>query len=131
MQANYPNLELLEYKVKEYLATHEELGAKIRQYWTERGYKVTFGPKLRCDVFLQTWGSTCLGFDVDDDGNAMWGGQAMTDAYTTVFFEEITETYFVFFGGQQCYKVENATEAFLEDLKNRCLKSRSSAMKCY
>ena len=38
------------------------------------------------------WGSTSLGFDVDENGNATFGGQMLTESYTTVFFESCTET---------------------------------------
>lgn len=132
MNIKYPNLELLEYQTIQLINQDKEVKEKLAEYWFKKGYKkFSLNPDLVAEVFLQTWGSTCLGFDEDDEGNAMWGGQALTDAYTTVFRERITDTYYVFFDSRICYKVNNPPEVFIKDLKDRKLKSLSEAKKYY
>lgn len=126
--SNYPNLELLEYKATIYFSNQTELIGKLKKIQEEKRFaRVNF----KAEVFPQMWGSTCLGFDVDENGSAMVGGSAMTEDYTTVMHETITDTYFVFFGSKICYMVENANEQFLEDLKNHRLERLSIAKKKY
>lgn len=84
----------------------------------------------RFDTFIQMWGSTCLGFDINENGEAMFGGQVMTEAYTTV--AELSPTLFIVcFNEEPCYAVENPTKEFYDDVKNRCMTSRSKANKRY
>ena len=123
-----PNLELLEYKVTQLLLNNEEFKerfaeAKKKQNWCS--------PKLRATLFCQTWSSTCTGFDIDKDGNAMWGGQAFTDEYTTVFHEENTDIYIVCFGNRPCYMVTDAPKEFFEDLHKHRMVSLSESMEKY
>ncbi len=127
MECRYPNLELLEYQVKSFLNSDEESKKKLNIK------QITKKKRLEFDtyVFPQTWGSTALGFDVNEKGETMFGGQAFTKAYTTVIYEHVTDIYFIFFGSRFCYLVENANEKFLSDLKNCDLASRSEAMKLY
>lgn len=127
MECRYPNLELLEYKVKSFLNSDSEAKKKLNIK------QITKKTRLEFDtyVFPQTWGSTALGFDVNEKGEAMFAGQAFTKAYTTVIYEYVTDIYFVFFDGRFCYCIENANEKFLSDLKNCDLASRSEAMKLY
>ena len=63
--------------------------------------------------FLQTWGSTALGF-----GGV--GGQAMTSAYTTVVMYH-HRTACVYFAGRHAYTVNEINKAFIEDLNNRSM----------
>ena len=121
-----PNLELLEYKAWQYFFVDEENKRKYKQL-----VKHNCRQNMIATVFLQTWGSTCLGFDVTEDGSPAIGGDAMTEAYTTVFYEPLTETYLVFFGDKCCYQVTTANETFLNDLKNHRLESLSEAKKEY
>lgn len=72
--------------------------------------------------FKQTWGSTALGF-------GGMGGDAMTDAYTTVLRRG--KTWFVFFGGKFAYKVSIDDKVFYEDMKNRRLRSVKEAQERY
>ena len=97
-----PNLELLEYRTKNIL----------RQIDNEKYKKLN----LVADVFLQTWSSTALGF-----GGV--GGQAISEAYTTVFGDTLKNVYVIFFGNELAYIVENPTEKFFADLKFRMLAS--------
>lgn len=84
----------------------------------------------RFDTFIQMWGSTCLGFDVDESGAAMFGGQMMTEAYTTVC--ELSPTlYIVCFNEEPCYAIENPAKAFYTDLEKRIMSSRSEAQTRY
>ena len=124
--AKLPNLELLEYKAWQYFFAGEENKRKYKQL-----VKHNRRQNMIATVFLQTWGSTCLGFDVMEDGSPAIGGDAMTEAYTTVFYEPLTETYLVFFGDECCYQVTTANETFLNDLKNHRLESLSEAKKEY
>ena len=126
---NYPNLELLEYKAKQILFNDAEFIAKLNAAKEQRKYVALY---LDAQVFPQVWGSTCLGFDIMPDGSPNIVGCAMTKAYTTVFHEaDISDTYIVFFGNTVCYKVENATKEFQEDLHNHRLASLSEAQKRY
>lgn len=128
MSATLPNLELLQYIATEILLKEENIAKKI-----EEKYKmpVKWVIDLEANVFLQTWGNTCTAFDVDKDGNAVLGGQAMTSAYTVVFLERHTQTYVVFVDNKFCYYVTNATDEFLLDLTKHNLKSLSEAKKFY
>ena len=84
----------------------------------------------RFDTFIQIWGSTALGFDVDESGNAMVAGQVMTEAYTTVC--NLSDTlWIVCFGEEPCYAVENPTDKFFAYIRDRCMASRSEAKKRY
>lgn len=133
MNANLPNLELLEYKAIQVFFNDKENVEKYIKIQNDRGFKIK-NPKwvsLQCTVFMQTWGSTCTGFDICSDGSPAIGGAAMTDAYTTVFYEPLTNIYIVFINNKLCYKVDNANEVFLEDLKNHNLKSLGLAQKFY
>lgn len=124
----YPNLELLEYKAIFYFSNQTCLVQKLKKMQEENRFaRVNF----KAEVFPQMWGSTCLGFDVDENGTAMIGGSAMTEDYTTVMHEITTDTYFVFFGSKICYMIENANEQFFEDLKNHRLERLSVAKKKY
>lgn len=119
----YPNLELLVYRARLMLQNDEEFKAKLAAipengYWKPR-------PDFSVIVFPQTWGSTALGFDGE------FGGQAFTQAYTTVVHESLTGTYVVFFGDRPAYKVQDATDQFFTDLSERNLKSVSQAKDCY
>lgn len=105
-----PNLELLEYKSKDILK-------KINN----EKYKDV---DLRADVFLQSWASTALGF-----GGI--GGQAISDAYTTVFGDVLKNVYVVFFGNKVAYVVEKPTEKFFTDLKLRDMASVSKSKSIY
>lgn len=65
-------------------------------------------------MFLQTWGSTSLGFD--------WpGGAAMTSDYVTVLRESSTGQVCVYFGGLFAYRIARPGEALLADIQNKCL----------
>lgn len=120
-----PNLELLEYIAKQCFFSKEE--NKNLYIKKTEGFSCRTEGFFRVEMFPQTWGSTALGFDVDENGVPMMGGSMMTEVYTIVFFEPFTETYLVFFGDKICYQVQNANEEFLYDLKHHQLKSLSKA----
>lgn len=128
MYVTYPNLELLEYKARQYASNDEEVKAEVEVIKNKRK---ALGKDIRnicfefeAVVFLQTWGSTALGL-------SEIGGQAITEAYTTVMMERLTETYYVFFGGRLAYRIMHPKEEFYTDLKNRELKSVKEAMVKY
>ena len=124
MKAKYPNLELLDYQARQIILHNKEYLDKIQ--------------KMACpeidffaSVHKQYWGSGVTAFDVDKDGMPVMAPQAITPAYTTVFFEPENKIYIVFVDSKCCYVVENANERFLSDLKNHSLVSVSEAMKVY
>jgi hypothetical protein len=125
----YPNLELLEYKARQMLYESEYFKNKMEEARKKTAYVNIY---LDAYVFPQTWGSTCLGFDITASGEPAIGGQAMTKAYTAVFHEAgISDTYIVFFGGRAAYMVTEPSDKFLEDLRNQNLARLSVAKKCY
>lgn len=117
----------MEYKARQSFFSKE----KNKELYKSKSMHRHFDTELKAYVFPQMWGSTSLGFDVDENGGAMFGGQMMTEAYTTVFYEPITETYLVFFGDKICYQVQNANDKFLHDLKKGTLKPLSKAKQFY
>lgn len=124
----YPNLELIEYKFKSSLHSNVEWNMKFQEArknhsWAYEQYSVR--------VFPQLWSSTATAFDVMPDGSPAIAGCAMTEAYTTVIHEEITDAYGVFIGNEPCYMVMDATDVFYEDLKNCNMRSLSNAKKFY
>lgn len=126
----YPNLELLEYITEN---TANELFKDVLTMSTYHKFKMY--------VFPQTWSSTALGFDGWDG----WGGQAITEAYTTVVeitlykiesgkdirgitYEELDDKiYAVLFGGKIAYMCLNPNHKFLKDLSNMRMKSQMEA----
>lgn len=128
MNARYPNLELLEYKVRVALSQDEEFLKILEE--KKRNNKYAYA-EIDAVMFPQVWGSTCTGFDVTEDGRPALGGCAMTKEYTTVMHELLTDTYIVFFGEKLCYRVTNANAEFFEDLQNRRMASLSEAKRRY
>ena len=128
MHPQYPNLELIEYKAKQFLFGSEEFAEKLSKIRETNKYAA---PDFDATVFPQWWGSTCTGFDVMPDGSPAFGGCAMTKEYTTVIHELLTDTYFVFFGDRPCYSVTNANKDFIKDLKGCQMASLSESKKRY
>mgnify|MGYP001726826652 CR=1 FL=1 len=125
MNASLPNLELLEFQAKFYLKSSEEFMQKYEKLSIKNNLS------LDCTVFKQLWGNTSTAFDITENGEPTFGGQAMTEAYTTVFKECITNTYIVFINNKIAYLVIDATDKFLEDFKNQSLRTVSYARKNY
>jgi len=126
----YPNLELLEYITEN---TANELFKDVLIMSTYHKFKMY--------VFPQTWSSTALGFDG-------CGGQAITEAYTTVvemswcytnkteeirgfnFIESEDKIYAVFFDGKIAYMCLNPNSEFFKDFNRMCMKPQRGA-ECY
>lgn len=122
----YPNLELIEY-ITDNLAI-ENFDILLN----------TYCHRFRMYVFPQTWSSTALGF-------SGCGGQAITEAYTTVVemsWDYVNKTddirglnlttsddkiYAVFFDGKLAYICLNPNEQFFEDLNNKCMKPQNKS----
>lgn len=66
-------------------------------------------------MFSQTWSSTALGF-----GGI--GGQAITQAYTTVVRSDYTGEVCVYFGTRFAYKIKRPNATFYTDAANRNMK---------
>lgn len=92
-------------------------------------WKVYLDFSVEC--FSQIWGSTCTGFDVTEAGEPVMAGSAMTEEYTTIVHEKTTDTYCVFFGDRPCYKVDNPSNEFYEDMMKRQMASLSRAKNRY
>ena len=120
-----PNLELLMYKASSIFLQEEEFLLKARKL---KNYEIL---DIEVETFPQTWGSTCTGFEITEDGKASVVGCAMTTEYTTVVHEKRTDFYLVFFGDRPCYAVHNPTKEFYEDLKERHLVSLSESKERY
>ena len=84
----YPNLELLEYKVSEQLASNKSFFKRYRDKRDELNVR-SFMMDFECTMFPQIWGSTCTGFDVTEDGTPVISGCAMTKEYTSVFLHSL------------------------------------------
>lgn len=100
---DYPNIPLVE-----------------ERFWNaiKNGYRIQYGrlPEFVAYVFPQVWGSTSLGF-------SGIGGQAMTEAYTTVIIDRVSDQAGVFFNERLAYIVTNPNKRFYEDLGNFDIKS--------
>ena len=126
----YPNLELLEYITENTACELFESELIMSTYH-----------KFKMYVFPQTWGSTVLGFDG-------CGGQAITEAYTTVVemisyknesgtgirgivYKELEDkVYAVFFDGRIAYMCLNPNSEFFRDFNRMCMKPQRGA-ECY
>lgn len=122
----YPNLELIEYITEN---TANELFKDVL---------MSTYHKFKMYVFPQTWSSTALGFDG-------CGGQAITEAYTTVvemtsykfesgkdirgiIYKELEDkVYAVFFDGKIAYMCLNPDSEFLRDCNNMHMESQKGA----
>lgn len=128
MSKHYPNLELIEYKCKEYACRiyQDKLSSAIY-------------PTYIMDVFLQLWPNTATGFDLEGG----FSGQALTGEYTTVceiswckkvekrYIDVEDKIYGVFFGERLAYMCLNPGEQFIEDLRNRNMPGQREAAKKY
>lgn len=122
----YPNLELIEYITDN--SAIENFDVLNNSYYH----------RFMVYVFPQTWSSTALGF-----GGC--GGQAITEAYTTVvemswsyidknaeirglnLKESEDKIYAVFFDGILAYICLNPNEQFFEDLNNKRMKPQNES----
>ena len=126
MKRGYPNLELLEDRVRNVLTKDPQFMAFFSPEMKPRRY-----PDFDAYVFPQVWGSTCTGFDIASDGSPAIGGCAMTTEYTTIFHEIISNYYVVCFGNRPCYSVTDVTQAFLNDWADHRMASLSEAKERY
>ena len=122
----YPNLELIEKAFKEKVKEKYPSVFDVNSQWR----------KCTADVFVQTWGSTATGFDLEP----VYSGQAFHDEYTTVMTLTWLEwssvdnraypksLYGVFFGNKLAYILNNPNQKFEFDLRDRQMKSQKNAM---
>lgn len=83
------------------------------KFWNEIKDEIKetdYNPKYEITTFKQMWESTALEF-------GGFGGQAVTEAYTTVI-EEVSGWVGVFFDGKFAYKIKNPNRKFYKDLAN-------------
>ena len=128
----YPNLELIEY-ITDNLAV--ETFDELKNSYTHR---------FKMYVFPQIWSSTALGFDYKGG----CGGQAITEAYTTVvemtsykvesgkdikgkihvISKELDDkVYAIFFDGRIAYMCLNPNSEFFKDFNRMCMKPQRGA----
>lgn len=117
MKLGYPNLELLDYKTREYL----------KEIDPERYRR----PDLIADMFAQSWSSTALGFPGI-------GGSAITTAYTTIFRDLLRGVAVVYFDDSLAYIIENLEtidpeykQNFIDDANKRRMESVMKASERY
>lgn len=94
MRTDLPCLSLIQERF--WNAIKDDLNKEEKKYY----------PEFEMTMFLQTWGDTTLGF----------GGQAMTNAYTTVVRDIYSGWCGVFFGEKLAYKIKNPNQTFNEDI---------------
>ena len=129
---NYPNLELLDYKTRLLLKQDEKFIKEVEKFKLKTKFSITaMSVGLEAKMFIQTWSDTGCGIDIDSNGHPYMVGNAMTDAYTVVFYESISKQYFVYFNSQLAYVITKANKKFLNDLHNDRLLSVSEANKEY
>ena len=122
----YPNLELIEYITDNLAIENFDI------------LNNTYSHQFRMYVFPQTWSSTALGF-------GGYGGQAITEAYTTVveiswyyvnktddirglnLTESEDRIYAVFFDSKLAYICLNPNELFFKDLDDRHMKPQNES----
>lgn len=129
---NYPNLELLDYKTRLLLKQDEKFTKAVEKFKLKKSFSITaMSVGLEAKMFMQTWADTGCGIDIDSNGYPYMVGNAITDAYTVVFYENISKQYFVYFNSQLAYIITKANKKFLNDLHNDRLLSVSEANKEY
>lgn len=111
MRADYPNLELIEYKFT--LEIWDEIKKK-RSEVGRRGWK----PDFSVEAFVQSWPNTAGGLNRP----GMFSGQMFISEFTTVIGAPELDTYAVFFGGKLGYLVQNPNCEFFNDLRDRKMK---------
>ena len=77
--------------------------------YVEKTRKHSFYDLTVYSMFVQTWGSTALGF-----GGI--GGQAITSAYVCVIESNLIGQYAVYFGGRLAYVIERPNPQFFTDI---------------
>ena len=129
---NYPNLELLDYKTRLLLKQDEKFTKAVEKFKLKKSFSINaMSVGLEAKMFMQTWGDTGCGIYIDSNGHPYMAGNAITDAYTVVFYESISKQYFVYFNSQLAYVITKANKKFLNDLHNDRLLSVSEANKEY
>ena len=98
-------------KPVEYPETEWKPESKRREATGNMKARRPYVDEVEVVMFLQTWGSTALGF-----GGI--GGAAMTSAYTVVVLGPAGDAV-VYFAGRLAYKIERPTEKFHADLSAR------------
>lgn len=104
--AQLPNLPLIQERFYNVIKDSEVV--------KETKYRLEFSMWM----FPQTWGSTALGF-----GGI--GGQAITEAYTVVVHEDISNYVGVFFGERLAYSIHNPNRKFWKDVSNNLMEPLS------
>jgi hypothetical protein len=80
--------------------------------WVEKTRKHSLYDLTVHSMFVQTWGSTALGF-----GGI--GGQAITSAYVCVIESDLIGQFAVYFGGRLAYVIKQPNSTFFEHIANQ------------
>jgi hypothetical protein len=103
--------------------TREEMKTAVApaDCFVEKTRKHTFYDLTVYSMFVQSWGSTALGF-----GGI--GGQAITSAYVCVIESNLLRQFAVYFGGRLAYVIERPNTKFFEDIANQKMVDAKYAM---
>jgi len=80
--------------------------------WVEKTRKHSLYDLTVNSMFVQTWGSTALGF-----GGI--GGQAITSAYVCIIESNLIGQFAVYFGGRLAYVIKRPNSTFFEHITNQ------------
>ena len=75
--------------------------------------------RCRIEVFTQLWGDTSCGF-------GGFAGQAMTNAFTILLYDDENNQVHVFINGRFAYTVYEPTQEFDKDVLNKCIAGKGS-----
>lgn len=122
MLTRYPDLNRMEMIVL----------LNLKELYPDKFESIETMPRVRLyAAFPQNWPNTAGGFSEP----GMMTGQSFTTQITSVFVADFPDNgekeYFVFFDEKPAYRVYQASDVFLEDLKNLKLKSRYEARSVY
>lgn len=104
----------------EYERKIHEKGKSYQEMKTEAAKRRPTLYEVEVYSFPQGWGSTALGF-----GGI--GGQAMTEAQTTVILSRLSGA--VYFGTGLAYVIQNYTTAFMTDIHSHAMAARGETAK--
>ena len=134
----FPNLQLIGERF--YSAINEELeiifseNKEIIEVQTKANpdiYKTKPKPKLLPEfeilaVFVQNWPNTA---GLYEDGG--FSGSALSNYYTTVIYEAVSDTYGIFQKNGLVYLIKGTNENVLEDINNHSIKCLKEARERY
>lgn len=110
----YKDRDWVKYDAWRSTLTREEMKTAVApdDCWVEKTRRHSLYDLTVYSMFVQTWGSTALGF-----GGI--GGQAFTSAYVCVIETDLLGQFAVYFGGRLAYVIERPNAKFWEDVASQ------------